>query len=119
MMTTRMIAGLLGTAVELILTSSYVVDQLLKTEYYRTIIRIILNILLAAYKKVDRPKFIQVMVNLRRLLSAIMKGSTSIFITVLVNHPCNMRYSIFYLGCEGEERNFKFVQSNESLATFK
>lgn len=66
-----------------------------------------------------RPKFIQVMVNLRRLLSAIMKGSTSIFIAVLVNHPCNMRYSIFYLGCEGEERNFKFVQSNESLATFK
>ncbi|KAJ6981469.1 hypothetical protein NC653_024763 [Populus alba x Populus x berolinensis] len=31
MMTTRMIAGLLGTVVELILTSSYVVDQLLKT----------------------------------------------------------------------------------------
>ncbi|KAJ6898514.1 hypothetical protein NC652_025132 [Populus alba x Populus x berolinensis] len=49
MMTTRMIAGLLGTVVELILTSSYVVDQLLKTEYYRMIIRIILNILLAAY----------------------------------------------------------------------
>lgn len=33
MMTTRMIAGLLGIVVELILTSSYVVDQLLKTEH--------------------------------------------------------------------------------------
>jgi len=54
MMTTRMIAGLLGTVVELILTSSYVVDQLLKTEYYRMIIRIVLNILLTAYIYVDR-----------------------------------------------------------------
>jgi hypothetical protein len=53
-MTTRMIAGLLGTVVELILTSSYVVDQLLKTEYYRMIIRIVLNILLTAYIYVDR-----------------------------------------------------------------
>jgi hypothetical protein len=55
------------------------------------------------------------MVNLHRLLSAIMKGSTSIFNIVFVYHPCNLRYSICYLGCEGEERNFKFVQSNESL----
>jgi hypothetical protein len=61
------------------------------------------------------PEFIQVMINLHRLLSTIMKGRESIFIIVFVDHPCNLRCMFAYLECEGEESNFKTDQSNESL----